>query len=202
MGKSTMRSRSDAVYRGRIRIIGGQWRGRWIELPAQSGLRPTGNRIRETLFNWLTPAIDGARCLDLFAGTGALGFEAASRGAAEVLLVDQDGRAVRQLQTMAKRLSAANVTVRHAEAETFLAETAGTFDIVFLDPPFRRGHIARCSELLHSGGWLREKALLYIEIEKEALMPQLPKDWNVRREKVAGQVRYLLVQTGADKGKP
>ncbi len=193
-------SRSDRARPGRIRIIGGEWRGRWLEVPAHCGLRPTGNRIRETLFNWLTPTVDGARCLDLFAGSGALGFEAASRGAAEVLMVDQDERTTRQLQATAKRLAATNVTVRHAEAETFLAETAGAFDIVFLDPPFRHGHVARCCELLDAGGWLREGALVYIEIEGEAVVPQLPAAWRVHRERIAGGVRYLLARAGVADG--
>ncbi|MGQ0657258.1 MAG: 16S rRNA (guanine(966)-N(2))-methyltransferase RsmD [Chromatiales bacterium] len=198
-----MRLRSDPAHYGRIRIIGGRWRGRWLPVLAESDLRPTGNRIRETLFNWLMPVIDGARCLDLFAGTGALGFEAASRGAAEVVLIDQDARKVRHLQAMVQRFDAGNITVGQAETAAWLQQTARPFDIVFLDPPFRQGWVPHCCERLAASDWLAPGAMVYIEIEKEALMPQLPRDWSVRREKVAGQVRYLLVQTGAvDKGEP
>lgn len=183
------------AYPGRVRIIAGRWRGRYVEVLDEPDLRPTGSRIRETLFNWLAPAIDGARCLDLFAGTGVLGLEAASRGAAEVVMVDQDLRKVRHIAAEASRLGAGSVRVEHSEAMSWLARDAGRYDIVFLDPPFRQGLVGRCCAALAQSGRLAERALVYVEIEADADMPEWPRGWRVRRERQAGRVRYLLIST-------
>lgn len=191
---------SGRKYPGRVRIIAGCWRGRYIDVLDEPDLRPTGSRIRETLFNWLTPAIEGARCLDLFAGTGVLGLEAASRGAAEVVLVEQDIRKVRHLGAVAERLGARSVRVEHAEALTWLERDAGRYDIVFLDPPFHQGWVARCCNALVQSGRLAVGALVYVEIEADADMPEWPMGWRLHREKQAGQVRYLLITTGEQRG--
>ena len=131
----------------RIRIIGGAWRSRLLEVAAVSGLRPTPDRVRETLFNWLGQDLDGLTCLDLFAGTGVLGFEAASRGAARVTMVERDVKALARLEANAARLEASNIEIRRADALDFLRETARrkahAFDLVFLDPPYRQGWLAR-----------------------------------------------------------
>jgi 16S rRNA (guanine966-N2)-methyltransferase len=182
-------------YPGRIRIIGGRWRGRMIDVPSAPELRPTGSRIRETLFNWLTPRITGARCLDLFAGAGALGFEAASRGAAAVTLVDRDAEAVRRLQATAARLDADQVECVLADAIAWLDRAEGPFDIVFLDPPFRSDLREPCLERLRRRRLLKPGALVYLEADKRSNMSQLPAAWRVHRDKTAGQVRYLLVES-------
>jgi len=130
---------------GRLRIIAGRWRGRRLTVPALPGLRPTPDRVRETLFNWLGPRVEGARCLDLFAGTGALGFEAASRGAAQVVMVEQASRAVAQLRSHAAALLADVVEVVDREALSWLGGRFRRFDIVFLDPPFGRGLVGEAS---------------------------------------------------------
>lgn len=190
---------SAPAYPGRVRIIAGRWRGRYVGVLEEPDLRPTGSRIRETLFNWLAPSIDGARCLDLFAGTGILGLEAASRGAAEVVMVDQDVRKVRHMAAEAARLGAQSVRVERAEAASWIARDAGRYDIVFLDPPFRQGWVARCCAELAQSGRLAEGALVYVEIEADADMPEWPRGWHVYREKQAGQVRYLLIRTGGER---
>lgn len=191
---------SAPAYPGRVRIIAGRWRGRYVDVLDEPDLRPTGSRIRETLFNWLAPAIDGARCLDLFAGTGILGLEAASRGAAEVVMVDQDLRKVRHIAAEAARLGARSVRVEHAEALSWIARDSGRYDIVFLDPPFRQAWVARCCGALAHSGRLAAGALVYVEIEADADMPEWPRGWRVHREKQAGQVRYLLINTGDERG--
>ncbi|MCG3201973.1 MAG: Ribosomal RNA small subunit methyltransferase D [Gammaproteobacteria bacterium] len=193
---------SAPAYPGRVRIIAGRWRGRYVEVLDDPDLRPTGSRIRETLFNWLAPAIGGARCLDLFAGSGVLGLEAASRGADEVVMVDQDVRKVRHIAAEAARLGAQTVRVEHAEAVGWIARDAGRYDIVFLDPPFRQGWVARCCAALARSGRLAESALVYVEIEADADMPEWPPGWRVHREKQAGHVRYLLIKTEEEAGLP
>lgn len=187
-----MKEQRRAAYPGRVRIIAGRWRGRYIEVLDTPALRPTGNRIRETLFNWLAPVIEGARCLDLFAGTGACGFEAASRGAAEVVMIERDAARTRHLLALAARLGADRVQIRCADAFEWLQQTASAFDIVFLDPPFHERWIERCCAELDARGWLANGALVYIEAGARADMPQLPAGWRVQRERQAGQVRYLL----------
>jgi 16S rRNA (guanine966-N2)-methyltransferase len=183
-----------------VRIIAGCWRGRYIDVLDEPDLRPTGSRIRETLFNWLTPAIEGARCVDLFAGTGVLGLEAASRGAAEVVLVEQDIRKVRHLGDIAGRLGARSVRVEHADALRWLERDTGRYDIVFLDPPFHQGWVARSCTALAQSDRLADGALVYVEIEADADMPEWPPGWRVHREKQARQVRYLLISTAEQRG--
>lgn len=185
---------------GHVRIIAGVWRGRRLPVVDLPGLRPTADRIRETLFNWLQARLPGARCLDLFAGTGALGFEAASRGAGAVTLVEQDAAAVRNLHTQAAVLKADQVRIVQADALDYLAGPAEASDIVFLDPPFSAAHLAACCEYLDNRGWLRPGALIYIETDQGPDLPWLPHRWAVIRQGRAGQVHYYLAGAAQDTG--
>jgi 16S rRNA (guanine966-N2)-methyltransferase len=179
---------------GELRIIAGRFRGRRLSVPSQPGLRPTPDRVRETLFNWLAPVITGARCLDLFAGSGALGFEAASRGAREVVLVERAPAVARVLRENARRLGAGEVRVEQGDALRWLSRNAVPFDIVFLDPPFDLGLLTPAFALLLRNGWLSQGAYLYLESPARAAHPELPPGWRLLRDKAAGQVRYALVR--------
>ena len=177
----------------RLRIIGGTWRGRKLVFPTVPGLRPTPDRVRETLFNWLEPVIRGQRCLDLFAGSGALGIEAASRGAAEVVLVDEHPRVAESLREQLLLLNAVQAQVVQADVGSYLSATPRAFDIVFLDPPFRQGLLSGCMNQLETHGWLAAQAWIYLEAE-HGLVPDLPANWTLHRSKQAGQVDYHLVR--------
>ena len=139
-----------AAHSRELRIIGGTWRGRRLRFPPQEEIRPTPDRVRETLFNWLGPRVVGARCLDLFAGSGALGLEALSRGAAEVTFVERDGVAVRELRARLTEWGAVGGQVEHTDAVRFLGSTARPFEVVFLDPPFASGLLPRIATLLEA----------------------------------------------------
>lgn len=149
----------------RVRIVGGTWRSRLIDVAKVPGLRPTPDRVRETLFNWLGQDLDGLNCLDLFGGTGILGFEAASRGAARVVIVESDARALATLRESAKTLQAAQVEVIRGDALKFAQTTPDRFDVVFLDPPYHKGWLGRLEpwlpRILTPDGWL------YAESETE-----------------------------------
>lgn len=180
-------------HANQLRIIGGQWRGRRLSFPDVTGLRPTPDRVRETLFNWLAPVLPGARCLDLFAGSGALGFEAASRGAAAVVMVEREARAVTALRAHIALLAAHQVQVIAADALTYLAGAAQLYDIVLLDPPFDQPVLlADCCQRLEHTGWLAPQARIYIETRGTYGVPLLPANWRVSRSKKAGQVAYHL----------
>ena len=172
----------------RVRIIAGVWRSRILEFPSLSGLRPTPDRVRETLFNWLGQRLDGQRCLDLFAGSGALGFEAASRGAAEVVMVERDARALKWLRANAARLGAGQVRIVAADGLDYLAGECGRFDLILLDPPFDSGllapALARAATRLAAGG------RIYAEF---GARPDLS-GWRVLREGHAGMSRYCLLE--------
>ncbi|WJW75749.1 16S rRNA (guanine(966)-N(2))-methyltransferase RsmD [Thiohalobacter sp. IOR34] len=190
--------------RNQLRIIGGEWRGRRLPFADVPGLRPTPDRVRETLFNWLTPRIHGAACLDLFAGSGALGFEAASRGAARVVLVERHPAAVACLRDNQQRLGCPRIEVVAADALTYLQGEPQPFDGVFLDPPFGQDWLPRCLEAL-AGGWLAPRAWLYLEAERSlssaTLAAWLPAGFHLRRSKAAGQVGYhLAVRDAPDEG--
>jgi len=176
-----------------VRIIAGCWRGRKLSFAPVAGVRPTPDRIRETLFNWLSPVIRDARCLDLYAGSGALGIEAASRGAARVVLVDSDPQVVARLLEQLQLLGAEQIEVVQSTVEAWLSAPAEPFDIVFLDPPFRRDLLPACMQALESGGWLAADARVYIEAESN-LEPVLPQSWELTRSKRAGQVGYHLAR--------
>lgn len=176
-----------------LRIIGGQWRGRKLNFADEPGVRPTVDRVRETLFNWLMLDIEGARCLDLFAGSGALGLEALSRGAKEVVFVDNNQKVVNTIKAQLKVLGAENARVLKQTAGSYLAlDSATPFDIVFLDPPFHKDFLLPVMKQLIEAGWLKERALLYIEAEKELGEPELPEGWEMFKSKIAGQVGFYL----------
>lgn len=176
-----------------LRIIGGTWRSRRVSFPDVEGLRPSPDRVRETLFNWIAPIIQGARCLDLYAGSGALGLEALSRGASAVVFVDTDRRVVTQLEQNLKLLGASGASVVQSDAVAFLQRPPKPFDVVFLDPPFRKGLLPACLQHLNNG-WLAPGARVYVESEAELGEPAVPPDWELLRSKQAGQVRYSLLQ--------
>lgn len=180
-----------------MRIIGGTLRGRPLSFNDAEGLRPTADRIRETLFNWLQWRIARARVLDLFAGSGALGFEAFSRGAAAVVLVERHPQTVKVLQGNAAVLGAdqQQLQVVQADAHAWLGRTPDApFDIVFLDPPFHQHLLQPAIDRLKQAGWLHDKALIYIEQAVDEPPPQVPAHWHVRKLKRAGQVRYQLLE--------
>ncbi len=186
--------RSKRKISNQVRIIGGQHRGRQLIFPDLPGLRPTGDRVRETLFNWLQPMLPGARCLDLFAGSGALGLEAASRGAGEVVLLDQSLQVVRQLQKHIVDLKLDQVTAVQVDALGWLQAPPLnlSFDVVFIDPPFSDGLLEPGVQLLASSGLLAENARVYLEMDVLESLPFFPPEWQLLREKKAGQVAYYL----------
>ncbi|MET0088954.1 MAG: 16S rRNA (guanine(966)-N(2))-methyltransferase RsmD [Candidatus Thiodiazotropha sp.] len=176
-----------------VRIIGGEHRGRRLPIPDVPGLRPTGDRIRETLFNWLQPVLPGARCLDLFSGSGALGIEAASRGAAEVVMVDSASVVVRQLDENRQNLGLEQLRIIRADALQWLEQEPTAFDIVFLDPPFSANLLEPICRKL-SQGWLKNHAHVYLEDPASRGMPLLPDGWELLKDKQAGQVSYGLAR--------
>jgi 16S rRNA (guanine966-N2)-methyltransferase len=189
------------VRRGRqarvLRIIGGTWRGRKLRFPASEAIRPTPDRVRETLFNWLGARVHGARALDLFAGSGALGLEALSRGAAHVTFVEQDAAAARELRARLSDWQAGDARVVRAGALHFLAAPPEPFDIVFLDPPFASELLACSAQRLEAGGWLKPGALIYVEHPARAALPQLPAAWRPLKASQAGEVGYDLLAHAA-----
>ena len=202
-----------------LRIIGGIWRGRRLRFPPTPEIRPTPDRVRETLFNWVAARVPGARCLDLFAGSGALGLEALSRGAAHVTFVERDPAAAREIRARLAEWGARAATVEHADARAFLQQQpAASFDIVFLDPPFASRLLAEAAARLEQGGWLADGALIYVESPADAgastpapatrtaataarapvgAAPPVPAGWTPLKAKRAGEVGYHLYSRGA-----
>ena len=181
--------------RNSVRIIAGVWRGRRIHFPDLPTLRPTPDRVRETLFNWLQHLIADTRCLDLFAGSGALGLEALSRGASEVVFVEQFPAAARTLQEQLVRLGGESKgRVMEMGAARFLRTPSKAFDIVFLDPPFGTNALAEYVPMLDSGQWLAAGSLVYLENERSAGLPVLPAHWELLKSKSAGEVGYHLAR--------
>jgi len=200
-----MATRSEENSRLSVRIIGGGWRGRRIRFADLPGLRPTPDRVRETVFNWLQTPILGARCLDLFAGSGALGLEALSRGASAVVFVEQAQAAARTLGAELARLGGASKgRIIEMGATRFLRSgTTGNpieaplFDVAFLDPPFGANALAGYIPLLAAGNWVKPGGWVYLENEKEAGVPDLPSHWELLKSKSAGAVRYHLARVNA-----
>ena len=178
---------------GSLRIIAGKWRSRKLAFPAQVNLRPTPDRVRETLFNWLQADVPGSRCLDLFAGSGALGFEAASRGAAEVVMIEQNRTAASALARNIESLAADNIEIVVADALTWLSnDPVRKFDLVFLDPPYKAGLLAECCKRLECGQRLAENAKIYAEHAAGDDESFVPDNWVCLKHRRAGQVVYKL----------
>lgn len=183
----------------RVRIIGGEYGGRRLGFPDQRGLRPTADRVRETLFNWLAPYLPGARVLDLFAGSGALGLEALSRGAGQVLLVEQARQAADRLRDNVALLGAgARAYVQQIDARRLLASPPDQpYRIVFLDPPFADGLLAQVIPLLVQNGWLAEEAWIYLEQDAAHPWPEMPAGWTLHREGKGGQAVFRLIRVAS-----
>ena len=177
---------------GTLKIIGGRWRGRKLTVIDLEGLRPTPNRVRETLFNWLQFSLSGANCLDLFAGTGALGLEAASRGAEKITLVEFNTQAAEQLSKNCQQLGADNYQLVNEDAVTFLSSGQEQYDIVFIDPPYKLEMWSEIASQLVSQDSLSLNALIYVEFPLAATKPLLPSKWQLIKEKKAGGVNYCL----------
>jgi 16S rRNA (guanine(966)-N(2))-methyltransferase RsmD len=176
------------MNRNRVRIVGGAWKSRLIAFPSKKDLRPTPDRVRETLFNWLGQDLTGATCLDLFAGSGALGFEAASRGARRVVMVERDPAVFRSLAAAREALKAGAVDLVLADAIEFLRTDSGVYDIVFLDPPFTAGYWPRLAPLLPPR--LAPGGMVYHE---SAHCPEISPEWEIRKHGQAGKVSYQLL---------
>lgn len=195
-GKSASGSSNAASSgRGEVRIIGGQWRGRRLRFSAAEGLRPTLDRFRETLFNWLMFDVEGARCLDLFAGSGALGLEALSRGALQVDFVDASPVVCRDIRQHLHTLGSDKGRVWHSAAEAWLKAHAelGPYDLVFLDPPFHHDLLQVCCHWLEKNGYLADNCKIYLEAENGFDRSRLPYNWQVLREKDAKNKVFFLL---------
>ena len=180
---------------GRLRIVAGKWRSRLLPVVDEAGLRPTPARVRETVFNWLADSIEGRRCLDLYAGSGALGFEALSRGAAHVVFVEHSSEAAKMLRENISLLEATGAVVHQTDALKFIESADGeNFDVVFLDPPFADDLLEDLCRLLAGSNALATGATVYLEQRRDQTPPALPAGWVELKEKSAGKVRYALVQ--------
>ena len=194
-----MAKQNKGYQTGTVRIIAGRWRGRKLTVPDVSGLRPTPDRVRETVFNWLQNSIADSRCLDLFSGSGVLGFEAASRGAKQVDMVEIDAKAIMQLEDNCQLLDAENCHIIQNTAQLFLMNNSIQYDMVFIDPPYQADLWAEIAQLLVDNDCLVENAQIYIECPSKSDLPVLPKHWQLKKDKKAGEVRYCLFinKTGA-----
>ncbi len=177
----------------KVRIIGGQWRGRKLQFPDTLGLRPTHDRLRETLFNWLMDYVEGAVCLDLFAGSGALGFEALSRGAAHVTFVDNHPKVISALQDNAKKIQTPHCEFIQSDyAEIAPKLTHQAFDIVFLDPPYHQNLAVAAAWWLNEHHLIKKNGLVYVETEKMQDPLELPPTWKLLKEKSTSTLQYCL----------
>jgi len=196
-GPPTRHATAAGGSRSEVRIIGGEWRGRKLHFPQAAGLRPTPDRVRETLFNWLQFELAGTRCLDLFAGSGALGFEALSRGAGEVVFVERDAAAARAISDMLVQLRCDRGRVERVDALAWLERgplSSQPFDVVFLDPPYDDALLPVLAARLERGGWLAPGAWVYLEDAAARGEPTLPTGWTLLRSKRAGDVGYHLAR--------
>lgn len=194
MGDNAVMASRGKARAGSVRIVGGRWRGRRIDVANADALRPTPDRVRETLFNWLAPRLPGARCLDVYAGTGVLGIEALSRGADEVVFIERDAAVARQLELSLAALGAQGARLVTADASAFLRGTPFSCDVVFLDPPYGTELTDLCTLL--DGGWLAPQGCVYLEWNRKQAPPELPDSWQLLRDKTAGQVRFALAGRG------
>ncbi len=194
MAKPTQPARP-SQGQGHLRIIAGEWRSRRLAVPAGDGLRPTPDRVRETVFNWLAPYIEGAHVLDAFTGSGALYLEALSRGATQAVALDSNPAAIANLRHNLEVLRCPRGQVIQSDALRYLqGEVKQQFDLVFLDPPFHQVLLANTCSLLEARGWLRDNAWIYTESEAAPSSLQMPGNWRLHREKKTGQVHYALWQ--------
>lgn len=178
---------------GFIRLISGKWRGKKLPVKDKEGLRPTTDRTKETLFNWLMHDIRDANCLDCFSGSGSLAFEALSRYAKSALLLERDKQVAQQLRENLNALKVDNAAVVETDSISYLQQSAAQqFDIVFVDPPFNKDLVPQCCKALEENGYLTEDALIYIEMEVQASATELPSNWRRLKEKRTGQVAYQL----------
>ncbi len=178
----------------KVKIIGGQWRGRNLPFPGIADLRPTPVRVRETLFNWLQYDIEASRCLDLYAGSGALGMEAASRGAKYVVQVDNNAQVCRQLKMNTDLVAAPHIKIVQQDVFRYLAGDAAVFNLVFLDPPFAQGFAIQAANWLEDKLWLANGAKIYIEVESQLKLSGIPDNWKMLKHKTAGEVGYYLFE--------
>jgi 16S rRNA (guanine966-N2)-methyltransferase len=186
------------MKQGQIRIIGGSFRGRKLKVPDVVDLRPTPDRVRETLFNWLAPVIHGATCLDLFAGSGALGFEALSRGASFVVMVDYAPTVIALLQQELSMFKAQNADIYCAKVPDQLKRPEKKIDIVFLDPPYQQNSLLLCCFYLEENDFLADNAYIYLEAKQALRDSDLPTTWKIIKSKIAGQVAYHLARRQAN----
>lgn len=194
--RTSRRKGAAPAHSGRIRLIGGTYRRRLLPVIDSPGLRPTPDRVRETLFNWLGLHVAGAEVLDLFSGTGALGLEALSRGARQVHLVEQQPRVAERLSENIATLEASSLATVHVQDALYWlrqSSSGHSFNIVFLDPPFHKGLAAPCCQLLEEQGWLASDAFIYLEVEAELVFTP-PPHWRLHRETRAGESHGLLFQ--------
>ena len=178
----------------KLRIIGGNWRSRCINFVDAPGLRPTPARVRETVFNWLRNDLIGSRCLDLYAGSGALSFEAASREAKSVVQVENNPQACRALKENAIALAAGQIQIVQSDVFRYLAGEAEAFDVVFIDPPFAQDLVVQTCQWLEDKGWLSPHAKIYVETESTLKLTGIPPNWRLLKSKTAGEVGYCLFE--------
>lgn len=202
---SMKKNRSEAAQKansrpiGEVRVIAGLWRGRKLPVLNAEGLRPTTDRVKETLFNWLMNDIAGSRCLDCFAGSGSLGIEALSRQAQAVVFLEKFANAANQLKKNLTLLKAENGRIVQGDTLQFLAKKnpEAPFEVVFIDPPFHHNLVPQTLDLLAQNGWLAPAALIYVETEKTHSPLSLPQGWQILKEKSAGMVTSRLIQTSS-----
>ena len=187
--------RNNSKNRGKVRITSGEWKNRNLEVPDIDGLRPTSERVRETLFNWLMPSIHKSVCLDLFAGSGSLGFEALSRGARHCTFVEKSKLAFRQIKTTRTILNAVNSEAHNCDAIDFLSSVHNhNFNLVFLDPPFSDDYLISSIESIHEYQLVSRGGYIYIEFNKNNDLFDLPDNWSVIRKKIYGNVCFILIE--------
>lgn len=189
-----MLPRETQRVQSKLRIIAGEWRSRQLVFEDTPGLRPTPARVRETVFNWLQNDVRANQCLDLYAGSGALGFEAASRGAKSVVMVENHAKACRLIKENTLKLSAEQIKIVQSDVFKYLSGDANPYDLVFLDPPFEKGLAPQTCQWLEEKGWLSENAKIYVEVESRLELDDMPENWLCLKRQKAGDVGYYLFQ--------
>ena len=180
--------------KNKLKIIAGEWRSRQLTFEDSPGLRPTPVRVRETLFNWLQHDVIASKCLDLYAGSGSLGFEATSRGAKSVVMIESNSQACRVIKDNIVKLSAQQIKVIQMDVFKFLAGDSTQFNLVFLDPPFEQGLALQSCQWLEDKNWLAPSAKIYVEVENKLLLNNIPGNWKCLKNKKAGEVGYYLFE--------